>query len=241
MHLASGSLHEASFTVRPRTTWEIIRQVARYLRPYPWMALGTIACALLSLAASFAYPKLTRLILDEVIGQRRAELLTPVILALLGAFVARDLFNSLRIRLNNTFEQNVIFDMRREVYARLQRLPVGWFDQRASGDLMTRVIEDVNSVERLLIDGTEQGAVAVLSVVVVAVILFLNQPMLAAVATLAARYRQPSEVSMERTMGCGLGGCYSCVVPVKQDDGQTRYVRSCIGGPVFDGAAVAWD
>ena len=67
------------------------------------------------------------------------------------------------------------------------------------------------------------------------------EPMLAAVATLAARYRQPSEVSMERTMGCGLGGCYSCVVPVKHDDGQTRYVRSCIGGPVFDGAAVAWD
>ena len=65
--------------------------------------------------------------------------------------------------------------------------------------------------------------------------------MLAAVARLAARYGQPSEVSMERTMGCGLGGCYSCVVPVKHDDGQTRYVRSCIGGPVFDGAAVAWD
>lgn len=67
------------------------------------------------------------------------------------------------------------------------------------------------------------------------------EPMLAAVARLAARYGQPSEVSMERTMGCGLGGCYSCVVPVKQEDGTSRFVRSCIGGPVFDGAAVAWD
>jgi len=67
------------------------------------------------------------------------------------------------------------------------------------------------------------------------------EPMLAAVARLAAHYGQRSEVSMERTMGCGLGGCYSCVVPVKHADGQTRYVRSCIGGPVFDGAAVVWD
>ncbi len=67
------------------------------------------------------------------------------------------------------------------------------------------------------------------------------EPMLAAVAKLAVQYGQPSEVSMERTMGCGLGGCYSCVVPVKHADGQTRYVRSCIGGPVFDGATVAWD
>ncbi|MEZ5293077.1 MAG: dihydroorotate dehydrogenase electron transfer subunit [Vicinamibacterales bacterium] len=67
------------------------------------------------------------------------------------------------------------------------------------------------------------------------------EPMLAAVARLAAQYQQPSEVSMERTMGCGLGGCYSCVVPVRHADGQSRYVRSCIGGPVFDGAAVDWD
>ena len=46
---------------------------------------------------------------------------------------ARDLFNGLRIRINNRFEQNVIFDMRCEVYARLQRLPVHYFDQRSSG------------------------------------------------------------------------------------------------------------
>ena len=67
------------------------------------------------------------------------------------------------------------------------------------------------------------------------------EPMLAAVALLAVRYGQPSEVSMERTMGCGLGGCYSCVVPIRHADGQTRYVRSCIGGPVFDGATVVWE
>src|SRR6185503_17842359 len=102
---------------------------------------------------------------DEVIGKQQANRLVPVMLALLGAFLLRDLFNSLRIRINNTFEQNVIYDMRREVYGRLQRLPVGYFDQRASGDLMTRVLEDVNSVERVLIDGTEQGTIAILSIV----------------------------------------------------------------------------
>jgi ATP-binding cassette, subfamily B, bacterial len=94
----------------------------------------------------------------------------------------RDLFNSLRIFVNNFFEQNVIYDMRRDVFARLQRLPVGYFDQRASGDLMTRVIEDVNAVERILIDGTEQGTLAVLSVVGVLIILFWMNPTLAAIA-----------------------------------------------------------
>jgi len=143
------------------------------------MAFATVACAVLSLACAFAYPQLIRLVIDRVIGDGHAPLLTPVMLGLLAAFILRDWFNSLRIRVNNIFEQNVIYDMRREVYARLQRLPVNYFDQRASGDLMTRVIEDVNSVERVLIDGTEQGTVAVLSIGGVLAIMFALNPTLA--------------------------------------------------------------
>jgi dihydroorotate dehydrogenase electron transfer subunit len=67
------------------------------------------------------------------------------------------------------------------------------------------------------------------------------EPMLAAVAGVAARYAQPCEVSVERTMGCGLGGCYSCVVKVKDGPGPGHFVRSCINGPVFDGAEIVWD
>ncbi len=155
-----------------------------YLRPYPWLAVGTIGCAVLSLLASFAFPKLGQFAIDVVINGQRADLLAPVMLALIGALLLRDLFNSLRIFISNHLEQHVIFDLRRDVYARLQRMPVDYFDQRASGDLMTRVVEDVNSVERALIDGTEQGSVALLSVVGVAVMLFWMNPALAAVAML---------------------------------------------------------
>lgn len=146
------------------------------------MALGTVGCAVLSLLFNFAYPKLVQFVIDEVIGQKRPEVLTATMLGLVGALFLRDVFNSLRIRINNVFEQNVIFDLRRDVYAHLQRLPVGYFDQRASGDLMTRVVEDVNAVERVLIDGTEQGTVALLGVVGVLAILFYTNPWLAAVA-----------------------------------------------------------
>src|SRR6185369_12048778 len=173
---------DPTFSAKSRPTREIIARVARYLGPYKWMALGTVGCAVLSLAFSLAYPKLTQFVIDDVIGHKRANLLAPAMLALLGAFLLRDAFNGLRILINNTFEQNVIYDMRREVYAKLQRLPVNYFDQRSSGDLMTRVIEDVNSVERLLIDGTEQGTVALLSIVGVFAFLFHKNPALAAIA-----------------------------------------------------------
>ena len=179
-HLSADN--DPTLSAKARSTWEIVRRVAVYLRPYKLMAAGTIVCALLSLACSFAYPRLTQHIIDDVIAKNEPSKLVPVMLALIGAFLLRELFNSIRIRINNEFEQFVILDMRREVYARLQRLPVGYFDNRASGDLMTRVIEDVNNLERLLIDGTEQGTVAVLSIVGVLGILFWMNPVLAGIA-----------------------------------------------------------
>ncbi len=155
-----------------------------YLRPYKLLALANILCAVLALGGSFAFPQIMQYIIDDVIAGGAIARLPYAILALLLAFVLRDLFTWLRILVNNTFEQNVIYDMRRELYARLQRLPVGFFDDRASGDLMTRVIDDVGSVERLLIDGTEQATIAFLSVTSVFVILLWKSPQLALLALL---------------------------------------------------------
>ena len=66
------------------------------------------------------------------------------------------------------------------------------------------------------------------------------EPMLAAAAKLAAAHGQPSQVSVERVMGCGLGGCYSCVISVKTAGGKPHYVRSCVAGPVFRGDEIEW-
>jgi dihydroorotate dehydrogenase electron transfer subunit len=67
------------------------------------------------------------------------------------------------------------------------------------------------------------------------------EPMLEAVAHVAARFKRPSQVSVERVMGCGLGGCYSCVIPVRDGHAAHHYVRSCIAGPVFKGEDLVWD
>jgi dihydroorotate dehydrogenase electron transfer subunit len=67
------------------------------------------------------------------------------------------------------------------------------------------------------------------------------EPMLEAVAHVAAQFERPSQVSVERTMGCGMGGCYSCVIPVRTPDAPPHYVRSCVAGPVFRGEDLVWD
>src|SRR3954468_6226985 len=176
------SQQDSSIHAKARPTMEVVRRVSVYLRPYKGMFAATLSCAVVSLVFAFAFPKMTGMIVDRALHPTGVETITPLALALIAVFFLRDLFNALRIRVNNTFEQNVMYDMRREVYAKIQRLPVNYFDQRASGDLMTRVIEDVNSVERLLIDGTEQGTVAILSIITVLFFLFHMNPLLAAIA-----------------------------------------------------------
>jgi dihydroorotate dehydrogenase electron transfer subunit len=65
-------------------------------------------------------------------------------------------------------------------------------------------------------------------------------PMMRAVADLARQFSRPAFVSLEPVMGCGMGGCYSCVVPVIRGSDTPHFVRSCLEGPVFDATAVAW-
>jgi dihydroorotate dehydrogenase electron transfer subunit len=65
--------------------------------------------------------------------------------------------------------------------------------------------------------------------------------MLAATARTAMKYDRPCQVSVERIMGCGLGGCYSCVVPLRNEHGGFHHVRSCISGPVLPGDQIVWE
>jgi len=65
--------------------------------------------------------------------------------------------------------------------------------------------------------------------------------MLAATARLAMKFGRPCQVSVERIMGCGMGGCYSCVVPMRCDDGGFHHVRSCLAGPVLAGDQIIWE
>jgi dihydroorotate dehydrogenase electron transfer subunit len=67
------------------------------------------------------------------------------------------------------------------------------------------------------------------------------EKMLEAVSHVAAAHRTSAQVSVERVMGCGMGGCYSCVIPVREPGGGHHYVRSCLAGPVFTAADLVWD
>jgi dihydroorotate dehydrogenase electron transfer subunit len=65
-------------------------------------------------------------------------------------------------------------------------------------------------------------------------------PMLQAVGDVARAHAIQAQVAVEEAMACGIGVCMTCVLPVRGDDGRSRFVRSCVEGPVFDADRVRW-
>lgn len=67
------------------------------------------------------------------------------------------------------------------------------------------------------------------------------EPMMRAVARLTIAAEVPCWLSLETPMACGFGACFSCVTPIRQDDGEWDYRRVCVEGPVFAADRVAFD
>ena len=126
-----------------------------------------------------AVPYTIKVILDDIKTSGALDSLIFGVALIAVLYIASEVFNSLRIRLNNTLEQQVLLEMRRDLHTKLLRLPVSFYDQRKSGEISSRVIEDVSAVERALLDGTEQGTSALLRIVGITGVLFWMQPALA--------------------------------------------------------------
>jgi len=147
-------------------------RVLTYIRPYWGLAAITFTAAATAAAIELLPPWLLKIIIDDVIGGNRPGLLPWIIGGLLLAHVGKNAASSLRIRFNNTLEQRVICDLRDEVFTALQRLSISYYENRSTGEIMNRVNNDVEHVERIFIDGIESLLMSSLTLIGISAILF---------------------------------------------------------------------
>lgn len=158
-----------------KTIW----RVSRYLFRYKWLFILTQTLAISMTLMVIAIPKTSERILQNIaeLGTYQQLLWGISLIGLL--YLGSEILNGLRIAVNNTLEQRVLKDMRRDIHTKLLALPISFYDQRKSGEISSRVIDDVANVERALLDGTEMGGRALVMIVGVTVMLFLTDPFLA--------------------------------------------------------------
>lgn len=128
-------------------------------------------------------PSVIQKVLDDVFSQGigNGQLLKNGIFFIAGIFLVKEILNCFRIRINNRLEQKVIYRLRQDLHDKLLRLPLNFYDRRKSGDISSRVLEDVQNVERAILDGTEQGVIAVLTLLGVSTMMFWQEPRLAVI------------------------------------------------------------
>ena len=142
-------------------------------------------------------------VLDEIFKEGLGDggFLAKGLGVIAALFLFKETLNCLRIRLNNNLEQKVIFKLRKDLHDKLLDLPISFYDRRKSGDISSRVVEDVQSVERAILDGTEQGVIALLTLIGVTIMMFVQEPRLAflvflplpVLAVMAFRYSKVSK------------------------------------------------
>lgn len=159
-----------------------LTRVLSYLKPYKTYVFWTLFYAVSTTLLDMAPPWLLKIIIDYLVNGTGQAVIYWAVAAMVAAYLARNLSNYLRIRTNNKLEQAVLFDMRSQVYQALQKLSLHYFENRSTGEIMSRVTEDVNNVERVFIDGVEQVTTAMLTLFGVTVVLFYLHWKLALVA-----------------------------------------------------------
>jgi len=158
------------------------KRLLRLLGPY-WKPLAlTSALILVYTGLSLLPPLVQRRIVDDVIGQSNLSLLLPLIIALILIYAFGELANFGDQYIRHVIGERFLFDLRVHLYEHLQRLSLAFYDRTATGELMSRVSNDVNALEQFITHGVILTVVAGLRLVGAAVILLVLDWRLALVA-----------------------------------------------------------
>lgn len=163
-------------------SFRFLRRVIQYIKPYKWLAALNLLAAVIAAVMDLIPPWLIKRAIDEGIAKQQTSLLITIVAILVCVYLVKAFCGMARIRLNNAFEQKVIFNIRNEAFVAVQRLSLSYFDDHSTGELLSRINSDVENMERIFIDGLEHLVVAVLTLLSITLLLFFLEWRLALVA-----------------------------------------------------------
>ena len=118
------------------------------------------------------FPGVTQWFFDDIIPNHRSDLIFKASMVMLGGFAGQELLFYFRTRVNSAFEQRMVFDLRGQLHRKIARMRMAWFDAQSTGDVLTRMADDVPATQRVILEGIEQGVTAVLQMVMAAAVMF---------------------------------------------------------------------
>ncbi len=158
-----------------------LKRTLHYIGRHKWkMLLALLLSACASVAGLFS-PKITEHVLNVIVPNKQADKLLVMAAAYLGIIAVSIVFTVIRSRMMARVSQDIIYDIRKDLFAHLQRLPFSYYDSRPAGKILVRVINYVNSVSDILSNGIINSILEIINVIFIVVFMYATEPTLATV------------------------------------------------------------
>src|SRR6266478_5542305 len=133
-----------------KNAWKNLPDVWALIKPRRGLLAVGFALMAVNRVAGLVLPASTKYFVDNVIGKRQIQLLTPIVLAVLGATILQGLTSFTLTQLLSKSAQKMITELRRQVQAHIGRLSISFYDANKTGVLVSRIMSDVEGVRNLI-------------------------------------------------------------------------------------------
>lgn len=161
--------------------WKHLKRAFQYISRHRFQMLGALGLSVLASICTLYTPKIMSKVLDEVVPAGDAQTLVRWALIYCGLIVVSIVFTVIRARVMAYVSQEIIFDIRRDLFHHLQELPFSYYDSRPAGKILVRVINYVNSVSDILSNGIINSILEIINVAVIIVFMYSVDATLATV------------------------------------------------------------
>ena len=161
--------------------WKHLKRAFQYISRHRFQMLGALGLSVLASICTLYTPKIMSKVLDEVVPAGDVQTLVLWALIYCGLIVVSIVFTVIRARVMAYVSQEIIFDIRRDLFHHLQELPFSYYDSRPAGKILVRVINYVNSVSDILSNGIINSILEIINVAVIIVFMYSVDATLATV------------------------------------------------------------
>ncbi len=185
---------------RPKVTWALLRRVLRYGRPYRWQIMAMLVMILTSAGLGLVTPLVLRDLIDRTLPQGDSSRLNGLALALILIPVFSSLIGIVIRRTNARIGEGVIYDLRVSLFSHLQRMSLRFFTNTKSGELMSRLNNDVVGAQNAISNTIVNIITSLVQTVALLIVMLILEWRL----TLAAVVIMPLFVLAARRLGGAL-------------------------------------
>ena len=158
-----------------------LKRVGVDIGKHKWKMLLALLLSALASVTSLAVPKITQTVMDVAVPQKNVDLLLKMALAFMGIIIVGIVFTVIRSRIMAFVSQQIIYDIRKDLFAHLQQLPFAYYDSRPAGKILVRVINYVNSVSDILSNGIINSILEIINIIFIVVYMYTTEPTLATI------------------------------------------------------------